>query len=756
MVRKPLPLNILYLLPELNVGGVETHVCALSLGMQAMGHNVTIVSNGGVMVPALKQRGIDHIELPVHRKSALTINNMANRLRKIIIEKNIHIVHAHSRVPAWAGLFATKHLDTAFVITAHGLYAPHMGSRVMAGGDRIICVSGRIMNHMAERLNADRSRMTVVYNGINIDDARAATSSALPRAAIRRELGLPPDSPVIGSIGRLTNTKGLRYLIDAFCQLKKDVPGIKAILVGDGPMKKDLQDRTAELGLADDLLFTGLRSDIFSVFNALDAYVVSSLSEGFPMGCLEAMAARVPIIATRVGGIPEMLEHERTALLAEPKSPEDLTAGVKRILSDRDLATRITDAGYHDVVNRFSESRMISEILKTYYDTIRDKKGYIGPVAGLPRADRPRVLLTLPELRVGGVETHVTDLARGLKEKDYTPIVVSFGGKLVEKLDASGIRHVALPVHSKSPYVMMNMVPLMRKLIADNRIELVHAHSRVPAWICWAALGRRSAHGRHIPFITTCHSTYSVHLGSRVMSLGDHMIAVSRFVERHIRDNFGTPPDKIDVVYNGVSPAIYDQQRSATLNEKYRHLLGIAPHEKVVGMVASLTPRKGYLHFINSAARLLRDFPDTKFLAVGGGPQKDELEARVRELNLTDRFIFLGVRSDVSDLLSLFDVFVLASSSEGLPYVILEAMCMKRPVVTTDVGGIPEAIAHRRNGMLVKPRDEEALASSILEVLADPPLATRLGEAAHQTISTAFNVSTMVDDTEAIYNKLLG
>jgi len=747
------PMNILYLLPELNVGGVETHVTSLSTGMLKLGHNVTVISNGGALVPRLEKQGIEHITLPVHHKSPLTVRDMAGKVGRLVRDRGIQVVHAHSRVPAWISHFALKRLSAAFIITAHGQYAPHYGSRVMAMGDRIICVSRGILDHMENKLGADPDRMTVVYNGLSIEEAERERANCRPPGEVRNELGIPTGAPVIGSIGRLTNTKGLRYFIESVSRLKKFRPGLKALIVGDGPSRKDLQDRAAELGLQDDIIFTGVRTDVFDILQVLDAYVVASIFEGFPMGCLEAMAGRVPIVATSVGGIPEMVEDGRTALLVRPRDPDSLADKIRNVLDDRPLAGRLTEAAHDDLVKKFSETKMVQDVLRIYYETLRNKKGYIGPVRGTVGTERPRILLTLPELRVGGVETHVIDLATGLKEKGYDPLVVSFGGKLVERLRDADVEHIKLPVHSKSPLVILNMVRPIQQVIRERKIELIHAHSRVPAWICYIA--RRSMKHK-MPFITTCHSTYSVHIGSRVMVWSDAMIAVSDFVLSHMLNNFGTSPEKIRTVHNGVSPSLFDQKRAEEMNRRYRNELGIADKTRVVGMVASLTPRKGYVHFLSAARDIRREFGDVVFLGVGGGPQKEELENKVREYGLDGNFRFLGIRSDVRDLMAMFDVFVLSSSSEGLPYVILEAMCMRKPIVTTDVGGIPEAVKHGENGMLVKPGDREALSRCILELLSDEDFSRSLGESARTAVVQSFNVENMVKKTEDVYLKILG
>ena len=751
-MASPDRLNILYMLPELNVGGVETHVLSLALGMKQFGHDVAVMSNGGALVDRLEAGGIEHIRMPVHRKSPVTVNELSHRVRDLIQERGIQVVHAHSRVPAWIGHFATRKLRTAFVITAHGQYAPHWGSRVMAWGDHIICVSDIIMDHMADNLRADRGRMEVVYNGIDIDEALELIGNSRAPDEMRDELGLPRDAPLVGAIGRLTITKGPRYFLDAVAALVKKEPAARALIVGDGQLRKELEDHARDLGIRDNVLFTGVRTDVYNILNMLDVYVVSSLYEGFPMGCLEAMAGRVPIVATRVGGIPEMLSHEETALLADSKDAEQLANNMHRMLGDEDLRKRLTEKGFETVTRRFSRHRMLQEILDIYARVLRTRYGVIKPIHAARPQKNPRVLLALPELRVGGVETHVIDLARGLKRRGYEPLVCSYGGKLVDKLGTDDIDHIQLPIHSKSPLVIAPMVSRMRSLIRENNIELVHAHSRVPAWICYLALS--SGRLDKVPFVTTCHSTYSVHAGSRVMNWGRAMIAVSAFVRQHMLNNFGTSPQRITTVHNGVSPDIFDTDRSRAMSEKYRREMGVDPDTPMVGMVASLTPRKGYAYFIRAAEQISKKHPGAVFLSVGGGVQRDELHAMARDAGLDGRFRFLGIRQDVRDLICSFDIFVLSSMSEGLPYVILEAMCMKKPIVSTNVGGIPEAIDHGENGMLVAPKDVDALTECILSLLDDRDMATAMGEAAHRRIAESFTVEKMVDQTENVYMKV--
>lgn len=740
-------MKILLLVPELNVGGVETHVLSLAEGLTRMGHNIIVISNGGALVPSLESFGVEHLALPVHRKSPLTIREMASRVQDIIRQRQIDIVHAHSRVPAWIAHFAIRGTGCSLILSAHGQYAPHIGSRVMALGDRVICVSRVIRDHIVANLGAPPLNTCVVYNGIDLSKVERSLAEAKAPETLKAELGLPADAQLVGLIGRLTATKGVRFFIESFAKLRKNHPGVCGVVVGEGPMRRELQEQARALGVGDAVAFPGVRTDIVNFLNALDVFVVSSLSEGFPMGCLEALSCRVPIVATCVGGVPEMLTDGETALLVEPRDSSAMADRIGELLRKPELREKLIDAGFRNVRERFSRERMIEGVLEVYREALEEKAAPPAPTRGARGTKGARVLLTLPELNVGGVETHVVDLARGLQQRGYHPLVVSFGGKLVPKLDEAGVDHIRMPVHSKSPIVIFRMASAMRSIMEKNRIRMVHAHSRVPAWISYVA-----TRGMSIPFITTAHSTYSVHLGSRVMIWSDQIIAVSGYVRDHMIRSFGAPEMRTTVVHNGVSI----QPSGATAASRLRDEWGVSENGAVVGMVASLTPRKGYGFLLKAAHEILEQYPDSVFLAIGGGAQRDELINMRTQLGIPEeRFRFLGVRSDVRDLLSAMDVFVLSSTSEGLPYVILEAMAMGRPIVSSDVGGIPEAVTSGVEGILFSPGNIERLSDAIRQLIADPARRREMGELARRKVEQTFTVERMVDETESIYRRIL-
>ncbi|GJG86442.1 hypothetical protein tb265_16230 [Gemmatimonadetes bacterium T265] len=233
----------------------------------------------------------------------------------------------------------------------------------------------------------------------------------------------------------------------------------------------------------------------------------------------------------------------------------------------------------------------------------------------------------------------------------------------------------------------------------------------------------------------------------RLISTGvDRYIAVSDEVARGLASNFGFPRAKIAVVRNAVPLEGFDRPAPpglrAALDGGGRPLV-LTP--------ARLHEQKGLDVLLDAATRV----PDATFVLAGDGPLRDVLQTRARTLGIADRVRFLGARDDVPALLAASDLFVLPSLFEGLPLSVLEAMAARTPVIATRIGGTDEAVVDGETGLLVPPRDPEALAAAIRRLLGDPALARRLAAAGHARVHREFSVATMTAQTEAVYDAIL-
>ena len=291
-------------------------------------------------------------------------------------------------------------------------------------------------------------------------------------------------------------------------------------------------------------------------------------------------------------------------------------------------------------------------------------------------------------------------------------------------------------------------------LIRKKRVTLLHTHE-----FFMNTIGLAASWLTGIPLVATVHGKnyYPDRLRRRlayrlVGKFAGQMVAVSDDVRDFLGQQVGIPKRRIRVVSNGVPvDEKSSDERLATLRES----LGLNGHIRVVGTVGSLYPVKGHKFLIDAAVHVIRRCPDVIFLIIGRGGLREELEAKAIGLGVAPYIRFLGHRDDVSDLLTLCDVFVLPSLSEGMPLALLEAMSAGIPPVATRVGGVGEAVEHGKTGLLVPPGDSHSLAESITKVLEDRTLAKRIGSSARQDVVSRFSVSRMVDDYKEIYSGLI-
>lgn len=377
----------------------------------------------------------------------------------------------------------------------------------------------------------------------------------------------------------------------------------------------------------------------------------------------------------------------------------------------------------------------------------RDHRGHAKSVL----LEGKTVLQVLPALRAGGAEQNALEIVAALRDAGARALVASAGGRMAESL---GANHVRLPLDTKNPAALWRNSNRLSALIAEEEVDLVHAHSRAPAWSACFAARRR---GR--PFVTTFHGVYSAgnaakRAYNRVMVRADRVIAPSNYVAEHVGTVYGCPEARIRVVHQGIDTAVFDPRAvPADIRIPLHAAWAIADGVRVVLLPGRVTRLKGHAVLIEA----MRELADEDLAAVfvgsdaGNRAYRREMEALAGNLNVR----FVGHRDDMAAVYAASDVVVSASvRPESFGRVLAEAGAMGLPAVATGHGGASEILVHGETGWLVAPADPRALANGIRMALsaAGPDLAAR----ARARVEGCFTRARANAATLAVYGELVG
>ena len=372
----------------------------------------------------------------------------------------------------------------------------------------------------------------------------------------------------------------------------------------------------------------------------------------------------------------------------------------------------------------------------------------------------PVVLQVLPSLETGGVERGTVDVAAALVETGWTALVASAGGVMVRELERAGARHIELPVDSKNPCIMWTNIRRLERVIAEHRVDILHARSRAPAW---SAL--RAAKHTGVKFVTTFHGAYNA--GSplkrwynSVMTKGDRVIAISDYIGEEVTGRYGADPARVRVIPRGIDtdlfdPAAVSAERLIALATEWRLPDG-AP---VVMLPGRLTRWKGQQMMIEALARLGRR--DVRCIIVGSDQGRTaytrQLEGDIARLGVDDIVHIIGPCRDMAAAYMLADVVVSASiDPEAFGRVAVEAQAMGRPVIATDHGAARETVIPGKTGWLVPPGDASAMTEALREALAmGTETREDMADRAMGHVRANYTKVMMCARTMSVYNELL-
>jgi L-malate glycosyltransferase len=371
--------RVLYLVDTLNVGGTETQMVQAALRLRSMSHHVTVgcLRAEGPLLEVLQQAGVPVVEFR-KKKTLLSINGVHQLMHLALFLRRgqFHVIHAHDLWANLLGIPAGRLARTPVIISSRRYladldwYTPWRSKiirTIYRLSTHVVVNSASVRQLLVERDGLPPEKIHIIYNGVDVDRFASA------RPDRERFLGsVGSDSKLIAVVANMySRVKGHACLIEAARIVCRAVPTAKFVLIGDGAERSKLEQQVTEAGLEKDFLFLGHRQDVPELLACCNLSVLPSEAEALPNSLLEAMAAGLPVVATRVGGTPEIIVDGVNGLLVPPQDPQALAQAMLHILQDADVARRLSRSGQEKMRTHFGFDRLVAELEELYRDLPR-------------------------------------------------------------------------------------------------------------------------------------------------------------------------------------------------------------------------------------------------------------------------------------------------------------------------------------------------------------------------------------------------
>lgn len=358
-------MKILHIINSLDCGGLEKFAIDLCVELNKRGHQAEILclNKGGDLNKVAKDSHLKVTEL--NKKDGLDIN-LIFELSKFIRANRFDIIHTHNMAPLIYGTLASRlAFNSNLINTRHGRETKTVNPLIWALNQKIVAISNDAKERMLKCNRMNPKKAFVIHNGTELKTFDIKLSSE-DKLQFKKQLGLRDDTLILGNIGRLAKEKDQGTLIKAVKKMVAKKNKVELIIVGDGPLNKELKSLVQELNCAESIKFLGYRDDISKLLQIIDVFILSSYTEGISLTLLEAMAAGKPIVATKVGGNPEVVDDGKTGILVPCGFPERIESAVMRFYANRSLIPEFAEAGRKRAYELFSLQNMTDKYEDLY------------------------------------------------------------------------------------------------------------------------------------------------------------------------------------------------------------------------------------------------------------------------------------------------------------------------------------------------------------------------------------------------------
>jgi len=721
-VRSNLPPGVLLMTNSFETGGSERQFVELARSLDPANFKVSL----GCLQPKGPLRkevgAVEHFTLggSLYRwRSMRTRYRLATYLRR----SDIAIAHAFDYYTNLTLIPAAKLARTPVAIGSlrqlGDLLTPRQRRAQLAmfrWADCVVCNSQAAAETLIQQ-GLRPERLAVIRNGLAPAAFTETAPAIAPRAAVFR----------VGMIARMNaRSKNHRILLEVAARLNNHLRNLEVILVGDGPLRLELEKYADDLGIGNVVQFLGDRQDVRAILASLDVTVLPSASESLSNAILESMAAGVPVIANRVGGNVELIADDR-GILIPPNDVEALEAALQRVASDAPMREALGRNARAFAQENFTTERMRTKH-EELYAVLLERKGWHSTSLSLPQrkggggARGPiRVTIVAASLRyVGGQSVQADLLLKNWQsdpdvQAELIPIDPPFprGVKWVEGIP--GLRTlVREPLYVRALWRGLKSADVAHIFSAGYWSFLI---APVPAWL--VARLRKKKVLLHYHSGEARDHLRRFRTTPPILRRMDVLVVPSGFLV----DVFGEFEVKAEVV-----PNIVDLSQFC-----FRARKPLRPH---------LICTRGFHRYyrvdlvVQAFLEIQKVFPEARLDLAGGGPLEAEIREQVQKLNLTGVY-FLGVvpREQIGKIYDDADIFINASSLDNMPVSVLEAFASGTPVASTSPEGMNYLVDHERTGLLSPPGDAASLAENVLRLLRDSELSSRLAADAYQECS---------------------
>jgi glycosyltransferase involved in cell wall biosynthesis len=765
---------VVRIIDRLNVGGPAIHAVLTTKGLDPRRFRTVLVTGSiepdeGDMSYLLGQHGVeDVVSIPSLGREIRPVRDLvaAWQIYRLLRRERPQVVHTHKAKAGVIGRLAALASGTPVrVHTFHGhVLSGYFGpwkskafaavERIMARTtSRLVTPSARLADDLATTYRvAPRDRFQVIPLGF---DLGPFDRCEVHKGRLRGELGVGPEVKLVAIIGRMVPVKDHATFVAAARILADRRPDVHFVFVGGGTLEGEIRADVRRQGLEARSHFLGWRADLPVIYADLDVAALSSVNEGTPVSIIEAIASGLPVVATEVGGVPDVLRNGARGALVPPRDPQAMAAAIERAFTPEAKAHA---GAIRFQMEEYGADRLCRDLGDLYVDLLERKPVPLPQTTPAPaNANKPKVIHVITRLIAGGAQENTILSCQGLKDR-YDVVLVTgppegHEGSLIEDAARRGIRTVVMPelVRPISPALDGAAFRRLLDLFAAEQPQIVHTHSskagivgRAAAWFARVPVIIHTNHGLPYYDFQTLRERALFWSAEKIATSVTHkVVCVGEEMKRKSIAGYLGPPELFEVIHSGIEVERFIAARSV------RARLGIGEDERVVGVVSRMAKHKGHRFLVEAAP------PGVHVLFVGDGEARADLERQVKERGVKATFIGHVPPDEVPNLIASMDLVVHPSLWEGLPRAAVQALLVGRPVVAFDCDGAREVVIDGLTGRLVPPKDLERLRQAVEEILSKPDRGRSMGLAGRERCIAQFEWQACADKLDVVYRDVL-